>query len=67
MTLELDEETLAELGWGTAEDREERLRVNHSVFKVPVSRIATGDIDGRSKARDRVALSQAYWARRKAS
>lgn len=65
MTLELDEETLAELGWGTAEEREDKLSPTR--LGGNPSRIAPGDIDGRHKSRNREALKQAYWARRKAS
>lgn len=47
MSLDLDDETRAELGWGTHEEREDGLRVNKAVIQP--SRIAPGDIDGRSK------------------
>lgn len=63
--MELDEETLAQLGWGTDEEREDKLNVTRLGGRP--SRTPTGEVDGRSKARDRVAMSVAYWARKKAA
>ena len=46
--MEIDDETRAALGWGTGEDREDGLHVNKQSGHQP-SRIAPGDVDGRSK------------------
>lgn len=64
LSLELDEETRAELGWGRGEHPEDALHPTRMGGNP--SRITTGDIDGRHKARDRAALSRAYWKRREA-
>lgn len=47
MSLELDDETLAALGWGTGEEREDGLHVNKAVIQP--SRVAPGGIDGRHR------------------
>ena len=44
--MRLDDETLALLGWGALESREDGL---HLVRTLKPSRIAAGDVDGRSK------------------